>query len=312
MILGHANLVDDTLRTAIYSFHMPLFFVISGYLFKYRDLKEQIAKSWKGIMVPYLLINIICFAIDFQSTFRHSEISMTYLWDRLFPIGIGLGYDVGTLKPVCTPMWFFYIMFYLQIVINVVGRKFKHCLIFTIVSLALCVLMNYKGVNTLVPIDSLLMAVPFFYLGILLKTSMHKVKNANGIIKATLPLFLFPFGLMIGIYNGRIDMDLFEFGKSIFLFYTSAMMICWTLLFVALHVGGNKVVQIISVGSPVIVGFNLTTTSIMLLVNKLFPNLVYNNLIGIAVSLASLCFLILISFLVQKYLPAMLGYRKTR
>lgn len=32
MILGHGNMVNDEFRCYIYSFHMPLFFIISGLL----------------------------------------------------------------------------------------------------------------------------------------------------------------------------------------------------------------------------------------------------------------------------------------
>ena len=38
--LGHGNLVSVELNTFIYSFHMPLFFILSGILFKYRNFIE--------------------------------------------------------------------------------------------------------------------------------------------------------------------------------------------------------------------------------------------------------------------------------
>lgn len=40
MVLGHGNMVSDDLRCYIYSFHMPLFFVISGLFAK--DYIERI------------------------------------------------------------------------------------------------------------------------------------------------------------------------------------------------------------------------------------------------------------------------------
>ena len=310
MVLGHAHLVDDTLRTAIYTFHMPLFFVISGYLFKYRDLKEQIAKSWKGIMVPYLLVNAICLAISLISTIRNGELSLTLVWNKVLPICTGLGYGMGAYEPVCTPMWFFYVMFFLQILVNLVGRQTQHCLIFTLGSLALCILMNYKGIDTLVPIDSLLMAVPFFYLGIWLKTILQKVNIDNRIIKVTIPLILLPFGLMIGMYNGRIDMDLFQFGNSVFLFYISAMITCSALIFASLQIGGGKIVRLISVGAPIIVGFNLLTISyIKVLVNHLFTG-EWNNFIGLAVSIIVISILILVTVFCRTFIPSILGYRQ--
>ena len=43
MIIGHSDfafLYDGLLRHFIYSFHMPLFFLCSGYLYKRRDVSD--------------------------------------------------------------------------------------------------------------------------------------------------------------------------------------------------------------------------------------------------------------------------------
>lgn len=37
MIIGHVSNIPTILRTFIFSFHMPLFFIISGYTFKKKN-----------------------------------------------------------------------------------------------------------------------------------------------------------------------------------------------------------------------------------------------------------------------------------
>lgn len=54
MILGHMFSLGGRLRTSIYTFHMPMFFVISGYLCSYqRERRDFLLRRVKGLMAPY-------------------------------------------------------------------------------------------------------------------------------------------------------------------------------------------------------------------------------------------------------------------
>ena len=69
VIIGHCDYryTESWLTTWIYSFHMPLFFIISGILFrpeKYDGFKHFLKKKVKGLVVPYLIFSIITFTIS--------------------------------------------------------------------------------------------------------------------------------------------------------------------------------------------------------------------------------------------------------
>ena len=62
VIFGHVYWGNNIVTTWIYSFHMPLFFIISGFLLKLnknKDTKSMILKKFKSLMVPYILFSII-------------------------------------------------------------------------------------------------------------------------------------------------------------------------------------------------------------------------------------------------------------
>lgn len=65
VILGHVlNDNKHPVSHFIYSFHMPLFFALSGVFFVYKkeiQLKELIRKRWKSMLKPYLFFYIITF-----------------------------------------------------------------------------------------------------------------------------------------------------------------------------------------------------------------------------------------------------------
>ena len=56
VVIGHTNFPYNNF---IYSFHMPLFFFISGYFLKDISIKEEIVKGYKRYLIPYLIFGII-------------------------------------------------------------------------------------------------------------------------------------------------------------------------------------------------------------------------------------------------------------
>ena len=62
VIFGHVYCGNNIITTWICSFHVPLFFIISGFLLKLnknKDIKSVILKKFKSLMVPYILFSII-------------------------------------------------------------------------------------------------------------------------------------------------------------------------------------------------------------------------------------------------------------
>lgn len=58
MVIGHV--VSGYKRAIIFSFHMPLFIIISGFFFKSgRNIKEEIVNIIKKLIIPYIVSIII-------------------------------------------------------------------------------------------------------------------------------------------------------------------------------------------------------------------------------------------------------------
>ena len=72
MVWGHSG-VNESMDIIIHAFHMPLFFFLSGYLYKDRGIK----KKAKPLLIPYFVFGIGLFL----------------LWKafgRLVPLGFGI------------------------------------------------------------------------------------------------------------------------------------------------------------------------------------------------------------------------------
>ena len=78
MVLGHTS-IPEPISKYIWSFHMPLFFMVSGMMFKpkYKDILEYITKRVKTLIVPYCFFSAIVFVSYYGTEYwRPYEIYM--------------------------------------------------------------------------------------------------------------------------------------------------------------------------------------------------------------------------------------------
>ena len=72
VILGHMD-IPGALNGWIYSFHMPLFFLVSGFTLNLKKtaeapLRAQVPKLLKRMVLPYVWIELICLCFSFLNT----------------------------------------------------------------------------------------------------------------------------------------------------------------------------------------------------------------------------------------------------
>lgn len=80
MIIGHMNLKQYPLiKNFIYSFHMPLFFIISGYFFKVKDNKTCIRNIFGRLIKPYIITCIIIIIIQVVKVISTHNIRINYV-----------------------------------------------------------------------------------------------------------------------------------------------------------------------------------------------------------------------------------------
>lgn len=172
VILGHAG-IPQTMRIWIYSFHIPLFFFISGYVFslkKVNNFKEFLIKKIKGIVIPLICFSFVAVIFDFvyyglilkKST--NSEIVNEL-------IGIPCQMRTGNYQSL---LWFLSCLFVAEIVFYFVVRigKDKVDKILLLIMALLAIAFAYiKFIKILLPwaIETSLIATFFMGIGYILK-----------------------------------------------------------------------------------------------------------------------------------------------
>lgn len=118
VVLGHELTWNDALRYFIYSFHIPMFFALSGvtmYLTQEcnRLKKDFISKNIYGIVIPYLAVSILYFLWDFSRWFASGKLSFHLIALDLGQIVTGYGINV---------LWFLSTLFLTKVIFYQLAR----------------------------------------------------------------------------------------------------------------------------------------------------------------------------------------------
>lgn len=96
VILSHLPISENWLYY-IYVFHVPIFFCVSGFLYKKVTFKEELRKCFIRLIIPYLFFQILfCLVLytNYQTLIRN-----------LFGTLIGENYRTELFASPCIPLW---------------------------------------------------------------------------------------------------------------------------------------------------------------------------------------------------------------
>lgn len=218
VVIAHVN-YSHPLLTIIYSFHMPLFFVLSGILFKPQSygsfigfLKRKIQTLICPYVLFYLLSIIYCVVVQLAADYNN------FNWELYFEYFLQMFISQGSANVVNAPLWFVPCLMLVETIYYFISKANK-C-ITAIVSVLLTGIgwLFESGLlgfnNTLLPwsMDSAMFAVGFFALGNLAKDCAPKfatyVKSDRyGAIKC-IGIILACIGLLIplALINGKVSL----------------------------------------------------------------------------------------------------------
>ena len=224
MVWGHAAGSADV-RMYIWSFHMPMFFVISGLLYRPMTLKETLKKDWRSLVIPYLLLNLFCWMDIIAIHTIKGTLTLTMLYHNAGAILLGLGYNTDIFTPVSTPCWFIYSLILVRIMLAIAYRG-KQTLLFCLVvfSLAMTAFLQYKCIDLWIPFDSAFLVMPFVGVGIVFRNAVMRFTEIRKYWSLIALLIIMVLWCLLAAYNGRVDANSCKMGNSFALYYIVAIL----------------------------------------------------------------------------------------
>lgn len=298
VVLGH---LPTNFNPYIYQFHIPIFFALSGFLYKPKTKKDECKYIYKRLLLPYIIISCICglFLLLKDNNANSSNIFL----------GILFGDNIvnSQIYSPCVPMWFVIALIWMRIMSSI---SMKYSLLFT-----LCFLLILKiKIITSIPflsIDSALLAYPFFYFGYYLKNQINKVTLSK---KQIIILFIINIicNIFIANLNGFVDISNCKYGQYLTIFYMWELICSYSFIIFfkkCLDINGGNIMYTLNQGMLIIVGFHLIISYTLF---RLLEGIIKDiNIYSIIITIITFIILIPFILIIVKVCPVMIG-QKTR
>lgn len=184
VIVGHNG--GNVIRGAVYSFHMPLFFLLSCVTFKYStndsDFVKRTERAFKHLLAPTLVLLIINLLFGIVGNF-HSFNSITniisFIRSKLLMVIFCSGVEVSindiTIEPIGLP-WFMVALFLGRTIFDYMNYKYTNKKVIILCLLCTLVGVIFGQIQWLpLSFDIVLALFPFFYIG--KSISVFKISN---------------------------------------------------------------------------------------------------------------------------------------
>jgi len=170
VVFGHIPMTPDNFpQRYITSFHMPLFFLISGYLTKKECFNiSTLKKYWHTLIIPYIFYNIVFYPYWIV---RHIiDVPDAVLSDYIRPIIGAVLFQLRT--PISDPLnevtWFVAVLLVMKIVLSIANLHKRRNQIMFILSIICALFYIYNEqylISENLPIIGFNRCMPFFFLG---------------------------------------------------------------------------------------------------------------------------------------------------
>jgi len=318
IVLTHAYIPETHVKKLFYSFHIPVFFFISGYLHKVELQKIFLNKRIKTLLIPYIFFYASSTLVYlFIQHYSASPDPSSLQFQRV----LGLFYGVGDGE------WMFNITLWFLPCLLVVALSYNLLLLYikktkiVIILLAIFSVVGYLGslylpFRMLWGVDVAISGIVFYGLGALLKNKVRFEKLLKNKNKLVIILLLLMINATTAFINIEVDMNSNVLGNY-FLFYISSISgIAWILLLSKEVIRKSKFLEYFGKNSLIILGTH--TVVLMLLpgiikrVNGDSGGVIYQNDIlinGVILFLITIIIEIPIIYIINRYFGFFLGRR---
>lgn len=182
--------IQGDIRKVIYSFHMPMYFILSGYVFKTKALsfREYVNNRFKKILLPALIVYAFTFPIVFLPHFADYPNSTVWTFiEKVFYLKGQLAYN--------SPIWFFICIFQILIFAKWLNLSNQRTRVLIMICVS-CLILSYMMYNSkfemanIFGFNKFILGLFFFVVGILLRKLQYEGKIMHIIGLLSIPIWI--------------------------------------------------------------------------------------------------------------------------
>lgn len=322
VIVGHVRHSDtgitNFVHRAIYGFHMPLFFFLSGYVHKKESFQITLKKAAKNILLPYFSLTLICTLLMIPYYWEPIEsVTKTIIHNFITPIiGIFFSGNYGFPKPFgycrffVLPMWFLFALFECKIICSITYKKIQY--IIPIILLAISYFLSVYKIEPWFRIGCCCMSYIFYFIGYKIKEK-NLLRNNYVVLKFILSLIAYVV-LQIFTNDNIVFVMTIDFGgsgiKYLLLYLLKGLLGIYMVINFSMLLKSNSFVNYYARNTIIILPFHFV---IVFYLQKLFENLVFNNIfLELLYSFGIMIVCTVPIFVINHYFPALIGKKKVK
>ncbi len=209
MVLCH-GVVPAGFDHWVHAFHMPLFFLVSGWCFsanRHPNFGKFIQSRAKSLLLPYLFWSVVIF-FGWQLFYQITNPAKCY---PLTGFLYHAGYNNAAYSPFCAVQWFLTCMFFTQVLALITLKLTKEKPLPTLLAAmglgALGWGCSYLPLRLPLSLDVAFMACLFFLFG----WALAKVKNQKNLFHPLCVLVYWGAGTALALINGSVNMRIMSY-----------------------------------------------------------------------------------------------------
>ena len=226
VIVGHTVGLKHICHELIYCFHMPLFFIIAGYLYHRQDIKSLLVKSAKRLLLPWMVTLLMLIAICFL-TGNKTE-AWGFMQGVLFPDGSRWDNLLWPGIHSSGAIWFLPALFWCRIIYTMIEQRLgKKSMLVTVPLTIIAILLGRFVLNLLLAIQVGCSALVFYEFG-------YRARCMN-VLEKKVPWWSVVLFVPIWIFYERyvtVNMFWYQYGWT----YPIDVLIACTMTFIVVRV----------------------------------------------------------------------------
>lgn len=324
VVLAHLNLKNIYVDTFINSFHMQIFFFLSGVCYSFKGIKVDFKNNVQKLLIPYVSFYVLSYPYWLLKNFlfNHKNFSFNnYLLKPFLGLLFGNVADTSCSSMVIGAVWFLLALFLIKTIFSFMYNLplyIKIIVNFAIVVIAL-LLVNY---NIFMPLSlrPCMFCLPFFELGFALKKNIMNIIKIDFKVRLLVIILLFLSICSLSKLNGFFHVSDGVYGNNIFLFYINGILGSFLLIFLASLFENHKLKLLSYFGQNtlIIMIFEVYAFAPIKLITRKILNVSATNQnymslpLAILAAIISMFICLLPIWFINKYLPFCIGKKKTR
>ncbi|MDL2243589.1 acyltransferase family protein [Bacteroidales bacterium OttesenSCG-928-J19] len=295
VVWGH---IQSDLTQYIFIFHMPLFFFISGLLYKPTDnFFPLLKKRINTLLIPFFFFYLLAFFYLLLLSFINPNTNFNSIILLDFIKGKEYFHNI--------PIWFLWSLFCVNLFYWIITHFFKKTYVqdvFILIISLFCIWLGYQKINIPYFIDTSLSVLLFFHLGYRLR-KVPKIMTKNKYDTYISSFCLFLFLLLIYIYPVPCDIRENLIKGNFFFFIAECLAAIFGLLYLSKCLSHSKILTFYGKNSLIIVGTHLIILGIITYIESSYSITFLSIFYGLPILIIILVFSIPVIWILNKYFP---------